>query len=138
MRLEERDHRALVLWATRCAEHVLPYFEDRYPGDDRPRKALAKARAWARGEIGLSEARDAAFAAHAAGRDADEAAARAAARAAGHAAATVHVAGHASHAAAYAVTAVGCAAVQGDVAGATTKEADWQDRHLPRGLRLTL
>lgn len=116
MRLDKGDHRSLVLWATDCAEHVLPYFEEKYPKDDRPRKAVEAGRAWVRGEIALSEARAAAFAAHAAARDADQAAARAAARAAGHAAATAHVAGHAGHA-------------------ATTKERDWQYRHLPKHLR---
>jgi hypothetical protein len=40
MRLDKRDHKPLVLWATACAEHVLPYFEESYPMDNRPRKAL--------------------------------------------------------------------------------------------------
>ncbi len=34
MRLDKRDHRSSVFWATACAEHVLPYFEDNYPKDD--------------------------------------------------------------------------------------------------------
>ncbi len=59
------DHRALALWAADCAEHVLPYFEARRPGDDRPRRALESARAWARGEIRSGAARAAAVAAHA-------------------------------------------------------------------------
>ncbi|MEX1030694.1 MAG: putative immunity protein [Paenibacillaceae bacterium] len=29
----KRDHRTLVLWTTDCAEHVLPYFEEKYPQD---------------------------------------------------------------------------------------------------------
>lgn len=98
-----------MLWAAGCAEHVLLYFEEKYPEDDRPREAVEAARAWARGERTLSEVRAAAFASHAAARDAardaDHPAARYAARAAGHAAATVHVADHARHAAAYAVAA---------------------------------
>jgi Imm-5 like putative immunity protein len=88
MRLDKRDHRSLALWTTDCAEHVLPYFEEKYPKDARPRDAVEAGRAWARGEIATSEAHAAAFAAHAAARDADQAAARAAARAAAHAAAT--------------------------------------------------
>ena len=105
MGLDKSDHRSLVLWATDCAEHVLPYFEETYPKDNRPRKAVEAARAWVRGEIALSEVRAAAFAAHAAARAAAHAAAaRAAARAAGHAAATAHVAAHAAHAATYAAT----------------------------------
>lgn len=53
----------------------------------------------------MTEARVAAFAAHAAARDASQAAAQFAARAAGHAAATAHVATHAPHAYAYATKA---------------------------------
>ena len=33
-RLDEQDHRALALWAADCAEHVLAYFEEKYPKDD--------------------------------------------------------------------------------------------------------
>lgn len=134
-RLDEQDHRSLVLWAADCAEHVLPYFEERCSEDDRPRKALEAGRAWARGELAMSKARDAAFAAHAAARDADHAAARAAARAAGHAAATAHVADHARHAAAYAVTAATAAALPTDADAATATERDWQHRRLPEHLR---
>ncbi|MFA7634631.1 MAG: putative immunity protein [Bacillota bacterium] len=72
----------MALWATDCAEHVLKYFEDKRPGDERPRNAVEAGRAWVRGEIGTSEARAAAFAAHAAARDADQPSARAAARSA--------------------------------------------------------
>ena len=129
-RPNEQDHRLLAVWAADCAEHVLPYFEEKYPNDDRPRKAVEAARAWTRGEIRVSEARTAALAAHAAARDADDAAARAAARAAGHAAATAHVAGHARGAASYAVKAV--KAVTGSDAAT---ESDWQYRRLPEQLR---
>jgi hypothetical protein len=117
--LSERDHRSVVLWATDCAERVLPYFEEKYPDDSRPRKAVEAGRAWVRGEIAMSEARAAAFAAHAAAHTADQASARAAARAA----APAHVAGHARHSATY-------AAVPTDADAATAKERDWQYRHL--------
>jgi hypothetical protein len=68
MRLDKRDHRSLALWTTDCDEHVLPYFEEKYPKDARPRDAVEAGRAWARGEIATSEARAAARAAHAAAR----------------------------------------------------------------------
>jgi hypothetical protein len=29
MRLDERDHRSLVVWATDCADHALPCFEEK-------------------------------------------------------------------------------------------------------------
>ncbi|QWU16041.1 hypothetical protein SAMN04487895_102283 [Paenibacillus sophorae] len=73
------DQRTLVPWVADCAEHVLPYFEEKYPKDCRPRKAIEAGRACARGEIAMSEARTAAFSAHAAARDTNQAAARAAA-----------------------------------------------------------
>lgn len=123
MMLEEQDHRALARWAADCAEHVLPYFENEYPEDERPRIAVEAGRAWSRGEIRMSEARAAAISAHAAARDAYEPAARAAARSTGHAAATAHMAAHAPHAAACAVKAVtGAASTNSDAA--TDKERD--------------
>jgi hypothetical protein len=138
MRLDQADHRALALWAAACAEHVLPFFEEKYPDDGRPREALDAARAWARGEIRVGEARAAAVATHAAARDADDAAARAAARAAGHAAGTAHMAGHAVHAAAYAAKAAAYATTTDDATAAHATEREWQDRHLPERLRQLL
>ena len=129
--LDDHDHRLLALWAADCAEHVLPYFEAPAPNDERPRRAIEAGRAWVRGEIRMSEARTAAFAAHAAARATEDTAARATARASGHAAATAHVAGHAAHAAAYAVAAAMAAA--GAPAAATERE--WQYQRLPERLR---
>ncbi|MHB9094582.1 MAG: putative immunity protein [Eubacteriales bacterium] len=128
--LSKQDHRTLVLWATDCAEHVLPYFEEKYPKDNRPRKAIEAGCAWVRGGIAMSEARTAAFAAHAAARDTNQAAACAAARAAGHAAATAHVAGHAVHAATYAAKAATYAADPNNADANTAKERNWQYQHL--------
>ena len=135
MCIRDRDHRLLVLWATDCAEHVLPIFETQHPDDNRSREAIEAGRAWVRGDMAVPEVRKAAFAAHAAARDADDSAARAAARAAGHAAATAHIVGHARHAAAYAVKAAACTAGTIDVDAAGAKERDWQVRHLPEHLR---
>ena len=137
MELDRAEHRLLALWATDCADHVLPCFETQYPDDNRPRRAVEAGRAWVRDEIACGKARTAALAAHAAARDADDPAARAAARAAGHAAATAHVAGHARHAATYAVKAVTYASGTTD-ADAAAKERDWQLRHLPEHLRASV
>ena len=134
-RLEERDRESLALWAAECAEHVLPYFEDKCSEDDRTRKAFEAARLWARGQLSVSKAREAAFAAHAAARQAGDAAATAAARAAGHAAATAHVADHARHAATYAVKAACAAADPADRDRAAAGEYDWQYSCLPEHLR---
>ena len=121
--MDRQDHGSLALWAADCAEHVLPYFEEKYPEDERPRRAIEAPRAWARGEMRVGEARAAGVAAHAAARGADEGAARAAARAAGQAAATPHMTGHAPHAAAYAAKAVSYASGS---AAAVAEERDWQ------------
>jgi len=121
----KQNQRLLTLWAADCAKHVLLYFEKEYPRDDRPRKAIEAARAWAHGEMTVGAARTAALAAHAAARNANDPKARAAARAAGHAVATAHVAGHAPHAANYAINA----------AEDSLKEREWQYQHLPKHLR---
>ncbi len=123
----KQEQRTLALWAANCAEHVLPYFEKEYPGDNRPRKAIEAARSWVRGETTIGEARTAAIAAHAAARNARHPAARAAARASGHAAATAHVASHAPHAADYSVKAAEIGWIVG--------ERLWQCKRLPKRLR---
>lgn len=81
------NERSLRLFAADHAEQVLPIFEQERPADDRPRKAIAAARAYAEGRI-THAARDAASAAAmAAARDAASAAAWATAYAAASAAA---------------------------------------------------
>ena len=136
--LELHRHRLLANWAADCAEHVLPLFGARYPQDDRPRRAIEMARAWARGEVGVGEARAAALEAHAAARDASDEAARAAARAAGHSVATAHMADHAPHAAAYAVKAVQASDIGRDDVMAADHERAWQHEHLPEEIRALL
>jgi|SRR5829696_2370237 len=130
--MDRQDHGSLALWAADCAEHVLPHFEEKRPGDARPRRAIEAGCAWARGGMKMSEARATAFAAHAA-READRAEAQAAPRAAGHAAATAHVATHAPRAAAYAVKAAQAADATDPSAAA--EERDWQRQRLPEHLR---
>lgn len=132
---EQRVHHALALWAADCAEHVLPLFEDKYPEDERPRKAIEAARGWVRGELKMTEGRPAAVAAHAAARDATDPAARAAARAAGHAFGTAHMADHAQYAAQYAAAAVAKAVTPDDAEAAKADERDWQWERLAEDLR---
>uniref|UniRef100_UPI00316AE52A putative immunity protein n=1 Tax=Microbacterium sp. K24 TaxID=2305446 RepID=UPI00316AE52A len=49
--LSEAERRIVAVWAADCAEHVLPLFETEAPGDDRARDAIARTRAFARGEL---------------------------------------------------------------------------------------
>ncbi|MGA7361988.1 MAG: putative immunity protein, partial [Candidatus Dormiibacterota bacterium] len=66
--LTESDHQLLALWAASCAAHVLEHFESAQPEDPRPRRAIELGRAWARGEITMTESRTAAGHAMAAAR----------------------------------------------------------------------
>ena len=128
------DHKTLAIWAADCAMRVLPYFEEKYPEDTRPRKAIEACREWARtGVFRMADVRKVALAAHAAAREAEaeeNIAARSAARAAGQAAATPHVPRHSVGAAVYAATAVRDE-VEATVAdAAVSQERNWQYHHL--------
>lgn len=126
------DHRTLAVWAIDCAERVLPYFEEQYPDDDRPRHALATLQTWIdTGEFSMTVIRHASLASHAAAREvgADNAA-RSAARAAGQAVATAHVPTHASGAAIYALQAIHRATPPSAADAAVAAERDWQYRRL--------
>jgi hypothetical protein len=132
--LRDDDHRLLAVWAAACAEHVLHYFEHTHRADDRPRRAIELARAWARGEITMTQARAAAFAAHDAAREASSAA-KEAARAAGHAVSVAHMADHELGAAAYAIRAVRAATHADDRRVAGLAECQWQRAQLPPQIR---
>jgi hypothetical protein len=132
--LADADHHLLALWAATCAEHVLRLFESAHPSDERPRRAIARARAWARGEITMSQAREAAGMANAAARELSGAG-RHAAFAAAQAAAVAHVAAHELGAAAYAIKAVRADAAEHDREDAARRECRWQREQLPDAIR---
>lgn len=132
--LQDADHRLLALWAADCAQHVLHLFEQVQPHDDRPRRAIEQARAWARGEITMAQARTAAGHAMGAARALKDAA-REAAYAAGQAAAVAHVADHALGAAAYAIRAARAAAPEDERLEAGRQECQWQRVQLPDAIR---
>ncbi|HZD60369.1 MAG TPA: hypothetical protein VE439_07950 [Anaerolineae bacterium] len=131
------DHKALALWAAACAEHLLPFFEEKYPEDARPREAIRTLREWVNTrKFSMPVIRGASLAAHAAAREAKEEdnAACFAARAAGQAVATAHVPTHALGPALYAIKVV-TATNRTDIKAAIAKERDWQLRRLPENLR---
>jgi hypothetical protein len=132
--LTDSDHRLLAAWAAACAEHVLHLFEQAHPGDERPRRAVEQARAWACGGITMTQARTAAFAAHDAAREASGSA-KEAARAAGHAVAVAHMADHELGAAAYAIRAVRADADPNDRDDLGRAECQWQRAQLPADIR---
>ena len=119
------DHKTVVTWALDICERVLPYFEEKYPEDNRLRLAINAGRAWLLETLPMWQARKFAFSAHASARNvATDLAACAAARCVGQALSTIHVKTHAPHAATYAVKAVFYA--KGDI----NAERDWQYNHL--------
>ncbi len=132
--LTDSNHQLLDLWAAACAEHVLHLFESVKPSDPRPRQAIELARAWARGEIKMSQARSAAGYAQAAARELSGAA-RYAAFAAGQAAAVAHVAAHELGAAAYAIKAVRATAPVSEAESLGWLECRWQRDQLPDAIR---
>jgi len=132
--LTDSDHQLLALWAATCAEHVLHLFESAQPLDPRPGLAIAQTRAWARGEIRMSQSRAAGGHAMAAARELSGAA-RYAAYAAGQAAVVAHVAAHELGAAAYAIKAARAAAPRGEGESSGRLECRWQHEQLPDAIR---
>ena len=130
--IDETDHKTLAAWAIECVEHVLPYFEGRYPEDPRPRNAIETLQVWINtGVFKMAEIRGASLASHAAAREVgDDNPARSVARAAGQAVATAHVPTHSIGAANYALQAIYRAASPADAEAAVVDERKWQYQRL--------
>jgi hypothetical protein len=134
--LSEVDRRLVAAWAADCAERVLPLFEAEAPDDDRPRVLIARARAFARGELRTAAEIRRRFAGGVGPKDVKAPAAMAAARAAGQAVAVCHMGAHALGAAAYAVRAAGLG--DPDRPGAIEDEIRWQLDHMSAEVRAAL
>jgi len=130
--VEKTDHKTLAVWAIDCAERVMPYFEEKYLEDRRPRQALETLQTWINtGVFKMAVIRKASLTSHAAAREVgDDNAARSAARAAGQAVATAHVPTHAIGAAIYALQAIHRVTDASDANAAVAKEQNWQIQHL--------
>ena len=130
--IEKTDHKILAKWTVDCVERVLPYFEEKYPQDPRPRNAMLELKAWIMtGSFKMAVIRKASLDAHAAARAVGEnTPARSAARAAGQAVATAHVRTHAIGAANYSLQAIYRATDSSDADVAVAKERKWQYHHL--------
>jgi hypothetical protein len=127
--VRKTDHKTLALWAIDCAERVIPYFEEKYPQDHRPRHAIETLKAWIdTGVFTMAVIRKASLDSHAAAREVGEdSPARSAARAAGQAVAAAHVPRHAYGPAIYAQQAIYRATNSMD---AVERERNWQYQHL--------
>jgi hypothetical protein len=134
--LAEHERRVVAAWAADCAERVLPLFEREVAGDDRVRDAIARARAFARGDLDAAGEIRRRFVAFRAAGAATTAAGKAAARAAAHAAAVAHMGAHAMGAAGYAATSASCGPPVDP--GASEHELEWQLEHLTAEARAAL
>ena len=135
--LSEQDRRLVAEWAATCAEHVLPLFEAEAPDDDRPRDAIARARAFSRGELDAAGEIRRRFVAGRAATAVSSAGAVCAARAAAQAAGVAHMGAHALGAAAYAARAAGTGTAE-ERAGAVTAELAWQRDRMSAGVAAAL
>lgn len=134
--LSETDRRILAIWAADCAERVLPLFEAEVTDDDRPRDAIARARAFGRGELSAAGEIRRRFEAGRAAQAVKSGAAVAAARAAAQASGVAHMGAHALGAAAYAAKAVSLSQFDSDLA--IDEEVDWQVSHMSTDVRTAL
>jgi hypothetical protein len=130
--MEKTDHKTLAIWARDCAERVLPYFEQKFPDDPRPRRALETLQTWIdTGDFKMAVIRKASLDSHAAARAVGEHnAAQSAARAAGQAVATAHVYTHSIGPTIYACQAIYRASVPDSADAAVAEEQAWQHQRL--------
>jgi hypothetical protein len=134
--LSEDDRRLVAAWAADCAERVLPLFEAERATDGRPRQAIARTRAFARGELDTATEIRRRFEGGGAFKDAQSPAAAYAARAAAQASAVSHMGAHALGAAAYAARAAGLS--QPDRPEAVSDEIGWQLAQMSDAVRAAL
>lgn len=132
--LSEADRRRVAAWAADCAERVLPLFLAEAPDDDRPQDGIARARAYAAGELDSAGEIRRRFVANRAAHAVRSPAAKAAAWAAGQAAGVAHMGAHALGAAAYAAKAAELA----DPGSGGAHELSWQLEHLSDPVRAAL
>mgnify|MGYP001820776263 CR=1 FL=1 len=130
--VEKADKKILASWAIDCVERVLPFYEERYPDDQRPGQTLDVLSSWiSTGIFSMKVIRKASLDAHAAAREVgQDNAARSAARAAGQAVAMAHVKTHVIAAANYALQAIHRAATTEKAQEDVAQEREWQMRHL--------
>lgn len=122
--LDDPERRAVAAWAADCAEHVVALFLVEAPDDGRAEDAIARARAYARGDLDAAGEIRRRFVAGRAASAVSSPAAIAAARSAAQASGVAHMGAHALGAAAYAAKAAGAAA--SDASRAIDDEVRWQ------------
>ena len=121
--LKREQHRQLIKWACKCAEHVLHLFGNKI--DQRLTYAIAVAKEWEKGNVPTGDAMKASVGAHAVARESSDPVSKAVARAVGHAVATAHMADHSLGHALYALKAVK------NAGKSVEAERKWQNKKIP-------
>lgn len=120
--LTKKQHKQLILWACKCAEHVLHLFTKTI--DKRLINAIKIAKEWTKDSASTGDARNASFDAIDVANELTNSTEIAVARSVGHAVAAAHMADHSLRAAEYALKAV-------KLAGKSIeKERKFQDKYL--------
>lgn len=121
--LSKEQHRALMVWACACVDHVAYLIGA--DAEKRLSAALCVGRAWVVGQATVGDARKSAVDLLALARELTDPVQIALVRAAGHAVATAHMADHSLGGALYAVKAVHCAGKSME------EERHWQEAQIP-------
>jgi hypothetical protein len=121
--LNMEQHLQLMIWACKCAEHVLQLLGEKT--DERLKKALLFAKQWEHRKVTVGEARKASLGAFSMAKESSDPTSIAVALSVGHAAATAHMADHSIVAAFYALKAMKRAGRSADA------ERKWQNEQLP-------
>lgn len=104
--IQNQNHRTVVLWALDLAEESVRILEERYPGENRPRKAIEATRLWAAGKIKMPQAKREILNCHALAKEISDLGDIALCHAVGQACGVVHTVGHAMGYPIYELTAV--------------------------------
>ncbi len=125
------DKKTLAQFAIDCTERVMPFFENSYPNDLRPRNAINTLKEWMKtGEFHMAVIRKNSLDSHKAAKDiGNNSPASSAAHAAGQTVATAHVQTHAMGGSLYALQAMFRASTSGYAEKAVEDESRGQTEH---------
>lgn len=95
MIINDMPKEAVVSWAIEMAEESLKVLEDKYPHDDRPKRAIELTKLWAKGELKMPVVKGSILECHAMAKDLESLSDIARCHAIGQACSTMHTIRHA-------------------------------------------
>ena len=127
------EHKTLAIWAIDCLERFMPYLENNYPNEERPRTAINILKDWIEDKISMWEARKYCWKVLAFGREIelDDKVGCQLARACSHTLATCHVPRHCEGVTMYTLSAMQYQNQDKEnVLELMEEEKEWQINHL--------